>query len=43
MAENRSDSSRPNAGRIYDYFLGGYHNFGEVQRVVGFLMRKSQM
>lgn len=22
-----ADASRPNAGRIYDYFLGGHHNF----------------
>jgi SAM-dependent methyltransferase len=26
-----SDASRPNAGRIYDYVLGGYHNF-EIDR-----------
>ena len=25
------DASKPNAGRIYDYFLGGHHNF-EVDR-----------
>lgn len=29
--ENISDSSRPNAGRIYDYLLGGSHNF-EIDR-----------
>jgi hypothetical protein len=27
-----ADSSKPNAGRIYDYCLGGHHNF-EVDRV----------
>jgi len=27
MSEMNSDLSRPNAGRIYDYLLGGYHNF----------------
>ncbi len=30
-AESIADSSRPNAGRIYDYLLGGGHNF-EVDR-----------
>jgi hypothetical protein len=29
--ESIVDSSRPNAGRIYDYYLGGHHNF-EVDR-----------
>ncbi len=29
--ESITDTSRPNAGRIYDYFLGGSHNF-EVDR-----------
>ena len=29
--ESIIDTSRPNAGRIYDYFLGGHHNF-EVDR-----------
>jgi hypothetical protein len=29
--ESIIDSSRPNAGRIYDYLLGGHHNF-EVDR-----------
>jgi hypothetical protein len=29
--ESIVDSSRPNAGRIYDYLLGGHHNF-EVDR-----------
>ncbi len=28
---NIADSSKPNAGRIYDYFLGGNHNF-EIDR-----------
>jgi hypothetical protein len=34
MAKNKPsivDGSKPNAGRIYDYFLGGLHNF-EVDR-----------
>jgi hypothetical protein len=29
--ENIADASRPNAGRMYDYSLGGSHNF-EVDR-----------
>lgn len=29
-----ADPTRPNAGRIYDYLLGGHHNF-EVDRQVG--------
>jgi hypothetical protein len=29
-----SDASMPNAGRIYDYLLGGHHNF-EIDRQVG--------
>ncbi len=29
--ESIVDASKPNAGRIYDYFLGGHHNF-EVDR-----------
>lgn len=29
--ENIIDSSKPNAGRIYDYYLGGNHNF-EIDR-----------
>jgi len=29
--ENIADASRPNAGRMYDYYLGGSHNF-EVDR-----------
>lgn len=29
--ESIIDTSKPNAGRIYDYFLGGHHNF-EVDR-----------
>ncbi|MBN1351565.1 SAM-dependent methyltransferase [candidate division KSB1 bacterium] len=29
-----ADDSKPNAGRIYDYFLGGDHNF-EVDRIQG--------
>ena len=31
QTSNISDSSQPNAGRIYDYLLGGQHNF-EVDR-----------
>lgn len=30
-SESIIDTSRPNAGRIYDYYLGGHHNF-EVDR-----------
>ncbi len=29
--ESITDTTRPNAGRIYDYYLGGHHNF-EVDR-----------
>ncbi|MCB0196940.1 MAG: SAM-dependent methyltransferase, partial [Anaerolineae bacterium] len=29
--ENIADASKPNAGRMYDYYLGGSHNF-EVDR-----------
>ncbi len=29
-----TDTSKPNAGRLYDYFLGGHHNF-EVDRQAG--------
>ncbi len=32
--ENIVDASKPNSGRIYDYFLGGSHNF-EVDRQAG--------
>ena len=31
--ESIIDSTRPNAGRIYDYYLGGHHNF-EIDRQV---------
>ena len=34
-----SDASVPNAGRIYDYLLGGHHNF-EIDRRVGDQMRE---
>ncbi|RMG93093.1 MAG: hypothetical protein D6706_15955 [Chloroflexi bacterium] len=34
MNENIIDSNKPNAGRIYDYLLGGHHNF-EVDRQAG--------
>ena len=33
------DASVPNAGRIYDYLLGGHHNF-EIDRQVGDQMRE---
>jgi SAM-dependent methyltransferase len=33
------DVERPNAARIYDYFLGGYHNF-EVDRVMAEKLRE---
>lgn len=44
MAEDQdfvsiSDSSVPNAGRIYDYLLGGNHNF-EVDRVAAEQLKK---
>ena len=32
--ENIADASKPNAGRMYDYYLGGSHNF-EVDRKAG--------
>ena len=31
-SKSMSDASVPNAGRIYDYLLGGHHNF-EVDRL----------
>ncbi len=31
MPESLTDASRPNGGRIYDYILGGHHNF-EIDR-----------
>ncbi|NIN68602.1 MAG: SAM-dependent methyltransferase, partial [Anaerolineae bacterium] len=34
------DASVPNAGRIYDYLLGGHHNF-EIDRRVGDQMREA--
>ncbi len=34
MPENIADGTRPNAGRIYDYLLGGHHNF-EIDRQAG--------
>ncbi|MFZ0547196.1 MAG: SAM-dependent methyltransferase [Candidatus Promineifilaceae bacterium] len=33
------DASKPNAGRIYDYLLGGSHNF-DVDRIVGERVRQ---
>lgn len=33
------DASRPNAGRIYDYLLGGSHNF-DVDRIAGDRVRQ---
>ena len=35
--ESVVDASRPNAGRIYDYILGGSHNF-EVDRQAALLL-----
>jgi O-methyltransferase involved in polyketide biosynthesis len=32
MSESIIDAGRPNAGRMYDYYLGGHHNF-EVDRL----------
>jgi hypothetical protein len=32
--ESIIDDSKPNAGRMYDYYLGGYHNF-EIDRQAG--------
>lgn len=34
MSDNIVDTSEPSAGRIYDYFLGGNHNF-EIDRMAG--------
>jgi hypothetical protein len=34
MAQTIVDDSTPNAGRIYDYLLGGHHNF-EIDRQAG--------
>lgn len=36
-----ADASQPNAGRVYDYLLGGSHNF-EVDRIAGEQLRKLQ-
>ena len=33
------DASKPNAGRIYDYLIGGSHNF-EIDRQVGDDLKK---
>jgi hypothetical protein len=48
--ENIADTSRPNAGRIYDYLLGGSHNFGvdrsateELIRMVPFLPKAMRL
>jgi hypothetical protein len=38
MSESIIDAGRPNAGRIYDYLLGGHHNF-EVDRQAADRMR----
>lgn len=32
MTESIADTTKPNAGRVYDYILGGHHNF-EVDRM----------
>ena len=34
MGDNIVDTTKPSAGRIYDYFLGGSHNF-EIDRMAG--------
>ncbi len=34
MGDNIVDTTRPSAGRMYDYFLGGSHNF-EIDRQAG--------
>lgn len=34
MGDNFTDTSKPSPGRIYDYFLGGNHNF-EIDRQLG--------
>ncbi len=39
MPESIVDATRPNGGRIYDYMLGGHHNF-EVDRQAGEQMIK---
>jgi hypothetical protein len=38
-SESIADASKPNAGRVYDYLLGGDHNF-EVDRKAGEELRK---
>lgn len=39
LSQSIADATKPNAGRIYDYLLGGQHNF-EVDRVAGEEMKK---
>ncbi len=34
MGDNIIDTTKPSAGRMYDYFLGGNHNF-EIDRMAG--------
>src|SRR5947209_1909780 len=34
------DISKPNAGRIYDYILGGHHNFEADRRAADFLVKR---
>ncbi len=38
--ESITDASKPNAGRVYDYILGGSHNF-EVDRQAADMLRKN--
>jgi hypothetical protein len=37
--ESIVDASRPNAGRIYDYLLGGHHNFEADRQAAGQLVK----
>ncbi len=39
MSENIAAATQPNGGRIYDYFLGGHHNF-EVDRQTAEVLAK---
>lgn len=38
--ESIIDTSRPSAGRIYDYFLGGHHNFEVDRQAADALIRR---
>jgi hypothetical protein len=38
--ESIADSSKPNAGRIYDYLLGGHHNFEVDRQAAQYLVKQ---